>query len=426
MPPAPNKLSRCRAAGPPPGGVRPEEAIRGHPTTDQIRRFLDVSGPTRGQQTALHLLECERCRRAAVRELEHAGGETELLARVLRHPAVGRLPAAAEAHAADAPPAEDRLLARLSTAIEEVNACGGLLAELRRHPLERWPLLFENSNRYRSLALARELIHAGHREGFEDPARGAAIVRLGIELAERLDPALYGDRLLDDVRARGWAIVGDCYRLAGDLKAADAAFRRSARLIEDSPDPEELATHLFLRGVLRKDQRRFAEASRLFERARRLSEEIGDRDKVARILKDMTIDVKKCCEDGTLKEIEGIGDSSRRIIEQYVKEGRSTEYEDLASSVPDGLIPMLDIPSLGPKTIALLWKERGITSLDELVKAIDEGRLEGLKGIGEAGTIASTVTVYNAVMDALAPLGVMSVRMPLTPERVWKAIAARE
>ena len=50
----------------------------------------------------------------------------------------------------------------------------------------------------------------------------------------------------------------------------------------------------------------------------------------------------------------------------------------------------------------------------------------GLKGIGEAGTIASTVTVYNAVMDALAPLGVTAVRMPLTPERVWKAIAARE
>jgi carbon-monoxide dehydrogenase large subunit len=48
----------------------------------------------------------------------------------------------------------------------------------------------------------------------------------------------------------------------------------------------------------------------------------------------------------------------------------------------------------------------------------------GLKGIGEAGTIASTVTVYNAVMDALAPFGVASVQMPMTPERVWKAIQA--
>ncbi len=46
----------------------------------------------------------------------------------------------------------------------------------------------------------------------------------------------------------------------------------------------------------------------------------------------------------------------------------------------------------------------------------------GVKGIGEAGTIASTVTVYNAVMDALRPLGVKRVDMPFTPERVWRAI----
>jgi carbon-monoxide dehydrogenase large subunit len=46
----------------------------------------------------------------------------------------------------------------------------------------------------------------------------------------------------------------------------------------------------------------------------------------------------------------------------------------------------------------------------------------GVKGIGETGTIASTVTIYNAVIDALRPLGVTRLEMPLTPERVWKAI----
>ena len=46
----------------------------------------------------------------------------------------------------------------------------------------------------------------------------------------------------------------------------------------------------------------------------------------------------------------------------------------------------------------------------------------GVKGIGETGTIASTVCVYNAVMDALAPLGIKSLDMPLTPERVWRAM----
>ena len=50
----------------------------------------------------------------------------------------------------------------------------------------------------------------------------------------------------------------------------------------------------------------------------------------------------------------------------------------------------------------------------------------GVKGIGEAGTIASTATVYNAVIDALQPLGVTTIEMPLTPERVWRAIKRAE
>jgi carbon-monoxide dehydrogenase large subunit len=46
----------------------------------------------------------------------------------------------------------------------------------------------------------------------------------------------------------------------------------------------------------------------------------------------------------------------------------------------------------------------------------------GTKGVGEAGTIASTPAVVNAVVDALRPLGVHDVPMPCTPERVWRAI----
>jgi len=46
----------------------------------------------------------------------------------------------------------------------------------------------------------------------------------------------------------------------------------------------------------------------------------------------------------------------------------------------------------------------------------------GVKGIGEAGTIASSAAIVNAVVDALAPLGVRHLDMPLKPERVWQAI----
>jgi DNA polymerase (family 10) len=105
--------------------------------------------------------------------------------------------------------------------------------------------------------------------------------------------------------------------------------------------------------------------------------------KVSRIVNDLTIDIRKACEDGTLKEIGGLGESSCRIITEFVKTGRSTDFDQVAASVPAGLLPLLQIPGLGPKTIALLWKERGVTNLEELVKAIDSGALAGIKGIGE-------------------------------------------
>ncbi len=46
----------------------------------------------------------------------------------------------------------------------------------------------------------------------------------------------------------------------------------------------------------------------------------------------------------------------------------------------------------------------------------------GVKGVGETGAIASTPAIVNAVMDALAPLGIRDIAMPLTPKRVWDAI----
>jgi carbon-monoxide dehydrogenase large subunit len=66
---------------------------------------------------------------------------------------------------------------------------------------------------------------------------------------------------------------------------------------------------------------------------------------------------------------------------------------------------------------------------DQLVTA-EVGRTEtpsphnplGVKGAGEMGTIAATVTIANAVMDALAPLGIKHIDMPLTSEKIWQAI----
>jgi aerobic carbon-monoxide dehydrogenase large subunit len=49
----------------------------------------------------------------------------------------------------------------------------------------------------------------------------------------------------------------------------------------------------------------------------------------------------------------------------------------------------------------------------------------GIKGVGEAGTIGSTPAIANAVLDALEPLGITHLDLPMTPERVWQAIKTR-
>jgi carbon-monoxide dehydrogenase large subunit len=46
----------------------------------------------------------------------------------------------------------------------------------------------------------------------------------------------------------------------------------------------------------------------------------------------------------------------------------------------------------------------------------------GVKGAGEAGTVGALPAVTNAIVDALAPLGVRHIEMPSTPERIWRAI----
>jgi carbon-monoxide dehydrogenase large subunit len=46
----------------------------------------------------------------------------------------------------------------------------------------------------------------------------------------------------------------------------------------------------------------------------------------------------------------------------------------------------------------------------------------GAKGVGEAGTVGSTPTVMDAIMNALWPLGVRNIQMPATPQRIWQAI----
>jgi DNA polymerase (family 10) len=83
-----------------------------------------------------------------------------------------------------------------------------------------------------------------------------------------------------------------------------------------------------------------------------------------------------------LRGIRDIGDTLREKITTLVTTGRLPFYDDLKSSIPDGLVMMLRIPSLGPKKVMALHTELGVRNLDDLKKACDEGKVAGLKGFG--------------------------------------------
>jgi carbon-monoxide dehydrogenase large subunit len=50
----------------------------------------------------------------------------------------------------------------------------------------------------------------------------------------------------------------------------------------------------------------------------------------------------------------------------------------------------------------------------------------GVKGAGEAGNVGALAAIMNAVVDALAPLGIPHIDMPATPEKIWRAIRAAQ
>ncbi len=122
--------------------------------------------------------------------------------------------------------------------------------------------------------------------------------------------------------------------------------------------------------------------------------------KVGRIIRESNIDFRKCMEEGKLCEVEGIGKASRQIIEEYINSGKSTVFEEITASVPAGLVPLMSIEGLGPKTINMLWKERGISSLSDLEQALASGALKGLKGVGEKKltTISGGVEQYKSAV----------------------------
>ncbi len=102
----------------------------------------------------------------------------------------------------------------------------------------------------------------------------------------------------------------------------------------------------------------------------------------ARALDQFEGDLEKLVAENCLGEIAGLGDALKLKIAEMVKTGRLEYFEKLRASVPEGLLEMIGIPSLGAKKIKTLHERLGISSVAELEAACLAHRVRDLSGFG--------------------------------------------
>ncbi len=131
------------------------------------------------------------------------------------------------------------------------------------------------------------------------------------------------------------------------------------------------------------------ELAQVFEKmARVIAFKGGDRfrimayERAATSLRDLDEDLSSISEAGRLQEIPGIGKDLAEMIEEYLKTRRIRRYERERRGIADELIDLMNIPGLGPKTLAVLRSKLRIQCFDDLKRAIDENKLLKLTGFG--------------------------------------------
>ncbi len=103
----------------------------------------------------------------------------------------------------------------------------------------------------------------------------------------------------------------------------------------------------------------------------------------AQTIEALDDDIEKIVRQGTLESISGIGEALAKKITELVQTGKLEYLERLKKEVPPGLIDLLSIPGLGPKKVAALYKNLGISTIQALRDAAGNGKLRSLEGFGE-------------------------------------------
>jgi DNA polymerase (family X) len=117
-------------------------------------------------------------------------------------------------------------------------------------------------------------------------------------------------------------------------------------------------------------------------------------------IEELTAPVEELVHGDRLDEIPGAGDAIKKKLIELVKTGKLEYYEKLKEGVPPGVMELLRVPGVGPKTAKMLVKEAGIESIDALEKTLQGGHtlahvtpkmrdklLQGIKDLRSGGRV---------------------------------------
>jgi DNA polymerase (family X) len=100
-------------------------------------------------------------------------------------------------------------------------------------------------------------------------------------------------------------------------------------------------------------------------------------------IEELGRDLSEVWRAGELRQIPGVGEALEKKLDEMLRTGALGLLERLHGEIPAGVVELLDIPGVGPRTAQLLWQRAGITSVAQAEEAARQGRLRRLPGVSE-------------------------------------------
>ncbi|MGD0249456.1 MAG: helix-hairpin-helix domain-containing protein [Thermoplasmata archaeon] len=175
-----------------------------------------------------------------------------------------------------------------------------------------------------------------------------------------------------------------------------------------------------------------AEAAEIFRNIADLLDVLGEKFKpeayrrASRSIETLPEDLGKFAARDELRAIPGVGEAIAEKIREYLTTGQVSYYERLRREVPPGLVELMHLPGLGPKTARRFWTDLGVEGPAELEGAIAQGRLDSVKGFGPK----KIEQVRTALAQARTAPASGTARVPIesaypVAERIVRALRGR-